>query len=227
MRTLLAVLAAVLCALLRVPAALAADVDGGVPARPPAVAAPAAAGGDGGTSAGSMSADAGVGAGAGTAPGARAGTGADAGRNATPGAHPDGGTNGEGGPADTEPSAAQAAAAAASGPVIRLPPTLAEQSEGLPIASIEIVGNRRVGREDVLSYLREKPGHLFKVDNLTGDVHALWDSGFFEDIRVDLTTNDRGVVLRFLVVEKPNIKEVVYAGNDELDNDKLNEAVEV
>jgi outer membrane protein insertion porin family len=110
---------------------------------------------------------------------------------------------------------------------VRLPPTLADQAEGLPIASLEIVGNRRVGREDVLSYLREKPGHLFKVENLTGDVHALWDSGFFEDIQVDLTTNDKGVVLRFIVRERPNIKDITYEGNDELDNDKLGEAVEL
>ena len=91
------------------------------------------------------------------------------------------------GPADRRPPPAPSPSSAC-------PPTAAEQAEGLPIASIEIVGNRRVGRDDVLSYLREKPGHLFKVENLTGDVHALWDSGFFDDIQVDLTTNDRGVV---------------------------------
>ena len=136
-----------------------------------------------------------------------------------------------GAPADaaTAPDAAAPATQPADPglPQVRLPPTLAEQSEGLPIGSLEIVGNRRVGRDDVVSYLREKPGHLFKVDNLTADVHALWDSGFFEDIQVDLTTNDKGIVLRFIVRERPNIKEITYEGNDELDNDKLNEAVEL
>jgi outer membrane protein insertion porin family len=158
-------------------------------------------------------ADAGVG---------RAANAGDAGAAAAPGAAPDAGANPPpgAGPAGT-------AAAAPTGPAVVLPQTAAEAAEGLPIASIEIVGNRRVGREDVLSYLREKPGHLFKVDNLTGDVHALWDSGFFEDVQVDLTTSDRGVVLRFIVREKPNIKEVSYEGNDELDNEKLNEAVEI
>ena len=90
-----------------------------------------------------------------------------------------------------------------------------------------MVGNRRVSRDDILSYMREKAGHLFKVDNLTADVHALWDSGFFEDVQVDLTTNDKGVVLRFIVRERPNIKEIQFEGNDELDNDKLNEAIEI
>ncbi|HEY3822860.1 MAG TPA: outer membrane protein assembly factor BamA [Polyangiaceae bacterium] len=142
----------------------------------------------------------------------------------------DAGAPSDGGSPDGAPSPAAAPAtqpAAPSEPQVRLPATLAEQSEGLPIASLEIVGNRRVGRDDVLSYLREKPGHLFKVENLTSDVHALWDSGFFEDIQVDLTTNDKGIVLRFIVRERPNIKEITYEGNDELDNDKLNEAVEL
>jgi len=133
-------------------------------------------------------------------------------------------------PTAPAPSGAPASPGAAGPdePPIRLPPTAAEQAQGLPIAKIEIVGNRRVGREDVLSYLREKPGHLFTVENMTADVRALWDSGFFEDIQVDLTTNARGeVVLRFILRERPNIKEIVYEGNDEIDNDKLNEAVEI
>jgi outer membrane protein insertion porin family len=155
--------------------------------------------------------------------------GGDAGAPA-PSAHPgDAGAPPDAAPPDAAAPATQAAATGdpQAGPQVRLPPTLAEQSEGLPIGSLEIVGNRRVGREDVLSYLREKPGHLFKVENLTGDVHALWDSGFFEDIQVDLTTNDKGIVLRFIVRERPNIKDITYEGNDELDNDKLNEAVEL
>ena len=108
-----------------------------------------------------------------------------------------------------------------------LPPSNAEQAEGLPIATVEVLGNRRVARDDVLSYLREKTGQTFRVENLTNDVRALWDSGFFEDIQADLTTNDRGVALRFIVRERPNIKEVTFEGNDEIENDKLNEAIEL
>jgi outer membrane protein insertion porin family len=132
--------------------------------------------------------------------------------------------------ASTSPDGGAATTPAAAGPAepaVRLPPTVAEQSEGLPIASLEVVGNRRVSRDDVLSYLHEKAGQLFKIANMTADVHTLWDSGFFEDVQVDLTTNDRGVVLRFVVRERPNVKDVAYDGNSELENDKLNELVEV
>jgi outer membrane protein insertion porin family len=150
------------------------------------------------------------------APDPGAAQGADAGASADLAG--DGGTGGLSSVPRTSPM---------SEPAVRLPPTAAEQAEGLPIASIEIVGNRRVSREDAMSYLREKTRALFKVDNLTGDVRALWDSGFFEDIQVDLTTNDRGVVLRFLVRERPNIREIAYSGNSEIEDDKLGEIVEI
>jgi outer membrane protein insertion porin family len=159
--------------------------------------------------------------------------GGDAGANYDPapavdaGAPPRPSSVGDDGGAPNPGSTPAGAGAAPAEPTIALPQTAAEQAEGLPIARLDVVGNRRVAREDVLSYLREKPGHLFKVENLTGDVHALWDSGFFEDIQVDLSTNDHGVVLRFAVRERPNVKEVAFSGNDELDNDKLNEAVEI
>lgn len=112
-------------------------------------------------------------------------------------------------------------------PPVRLAPTEAERAEGLPIHKIDIAGNRRVSREDVGTYLREKVGHLFKQDNLTGDVRALWDSGFFDDVSVDLSRSDAGITLRFLLRERPNIKTVEYEGNEEIEADKLTEAIEV
>jgi outer membrane protein insertion porin family len=114
-----------------------------------------------------------------------------------------------------------------SGPTVNIPASEAEKAEGTPIVRIDISGNRRVAKEDVVTYLREKPGHLFKVDNLASDVRALWDSGFFDDIEVDMTREDRGIVLRFLVRERPNIKSVDFEGNSEIENDKLQEAIEV
>ncbi len=85
-----------------------------------------------------------------------------------------------------------ATAAAQTEPTVTLPPTATAQAEGLPIATIDISGARRVTREDVLSYMREKPGHIFKADVLTTDVRALWDSGFFDDIQVDLVHERSG-----------------------------------
>jgi len=129
------------------------------------------------------------------------------------------------GPAPGPPPAAQGDQP--EQPQVALPRTAAELAEGGPIVSVDVVGNRRVARDDVLSYLHSKVGHIFKAEALAADVHALWDSGFFEDIQIDLTTNDRGVVLRVVVRERPNVKGVEFEGNDEIETDKLSEIVEI
>ena len=54
------------------------------------------------------------------------------------------------------------------------------------IVGIEVEDNRRIATDDVLSYVKEKVGQPFKVESLAADVRSLWDSGFFDDIQVDL-----------------------------------------
>jgi outer membrane protein insertion porin family len=130
----------------------------------------------------------------------------------------------------TQASAQNAQAADPSAPpppTVTIPPSEAERAEGSPIVRIEVSGNRRVAKEDVLSYLRERIGHVFKVDTLASDVRALWDSGFFDDVEVDMSRDDSGIALRFIVRERPNVKAIEFSGNSEIENDKLQEAVEL
>jgi outer membrane protein insertion porin family len=109
-------------------------------------------------------------------------------------------------------------------------PAAASESElarGLPIVVIDVLGNRRVTKEDVVSYLRERVGQPFAPETLSKDVRELWGSGFFDDIEVDLDRSDRGVTLRFTVRERPNVAKVEFDDNDEIDDDDLKEAIEV
>jgi len=145
----------------------------------------------------------------------------------TPASTGDAGASAGGAPDGGVGDALDVAAANAQAPQVRIPQTEAEKAEGAPILSIEVSGNRRVAKDDVLSYLKEKPNQPFKLDTLTSDVRALWDAGFFDDIEVDLTRRDNGVTIRFLVRERPNIKSVEFEGNEEIEADKLTEAIEV
>ena len=142
---------------------------------------------------------------------------ADAGAAVDAGAASDGGDAGAPQQTATNPLA----------PNVRLPQSPSEKVEGEPIVGIEVKDNRRIASEDILSYVREKIGQPFRVEALASDVRSIWDSGNFEDVQVDLTEVARGVRLRFKVVERPNIKAIEFEGNDELDNDKLTEVVEV
>ena len=100
-------------------------------------------------------------------------------------------------------------------------------ARGLPIVAIEVLGNRRVTKEDVKSYLRERVGQAFAPDSLSKDVRELWGSGFFDDVEVDLERSDAGVTLRFTVRERSNVSKVEFDQNDEIDDDDLKEAIEV
>jgi outer membrane protein insertion porin family len=108
-----------------------------------------------------------------------------------------------------------------------LPTSEAEQARGLPIVTVDVAGNSHVTAEDILSYLRLKVGEPFDPAQLTSDVRELYNSGFFDDIEVDLTQSDRGVALRFLVRERPKISSVSFDGNNELGSSDLTEGIEV
>lgn len=112
-------------------------------------------------------------------------------------------------------------------PMPRIPPSEAELANGLPILSIEVAGNRRVTREDVLTYLREQVGSPFNAESLSQDVRELYNSGFFDDIEVDLERRDEGVRLRFLVRERPSISRITFEGNSEISAEDLLEGIEL
>ena len=93
-------------------------------------------------------------------------------------------------------------------------------------ARIVLAGNRRISAEDVQAYLGQtRVGRPFSPEGLARDVRELWDSGFFEDVEVDLTRRDDGVHLRLLVRERPNIKSIEFTGNTEIDEEDLTEAL--
>ena len=108
-----------------------------------------------------------------------------------------------------------------------LPAGEAELARGMPLQKIEVLGNRRVTAADVLTYVRERVGQPFKPETLTQDVRELWNSGFFDDIEVDLERHDEGVALRFVVRERPSISAITFEGNDEISKDDLNEGIEI
>jgi outer membrane protein insertion porin family len=135
-------------------------------------------------------------------------------------------------PNDKPPSEASAPAVDAElpsepPPSATLPAGEAELARGMPLQKIEVLGNRRVTAADVLTYVRERVGQPFKPETLTQDVRELWNSGFFDDIEVDLERHDEGVDLRFVVRERPSIASIVFEGNEEISKDDLNEGIEI
>ncbi|HSC89542.1 MAG TPA: outer membrane protein assembly factor BamA [Polyangiaceae bacterium] len=109
----------------------------------------------------------------------------------------------------------------------RLPDTDMEAAQGLPVQVIEITGLRRIAPTDVQGYMKLKAGLPFDAGDLRRDVRAIWRSGSFEDLEVDLRVTSAGVSLRLHVKERATVSALEFDGNEEIDDDDLTEALEV
>lgn len=101
------------------------------------------------------------------------------------------------------------------------------QEPDLPVTSIEIRGNKRIEVPAIEGRLTLKVGDRYTTEAIRGQMKLLYDTGFFEDVQVETDRTSTGVVLAFVVQEKPFITEVVFDGNENLTDDKLKEKVNI
>ncbi len=107
-------------------------------------------------------------------------------------------------------------------PASRRPKTICQ---GRKIHRIDILGQGRVTAEDIRATIRLRAGLPCTDAEVTRDVKALWDLGYFEDIVVEAELKGKEVLLTFRVKERPAISAIVFVGNDELDESDFEEKV--
>ena len=91
------------------------------------------------------------------------------------------------------------------------------------IGAIEVEGNQHIEQQAILGKLAIKPGDPFSHEVIREQIQKIYGMGFFEEVGVSTETKANGVLVVFRVKEKPFTVEVVFDGNDELSDDKLNE----
>ena len=83
------------------------------------------------------------------------------------------------------------------------------------VESVDITGNRRLRKDDILYYIQTRPGDVYNVDQVQRDYQTLLSLSFFDKIktRVSTETGPRGgVVVIFEVVELPIIRDLTFEG---------------
>ncbi|MGB9196766.1 MAG: outer membrane protein assembly factor BamA, partial [Terriglobales bacterium] len=80
------------------------------------------------------------------------------------------------------------------------------------IVGIQIHGNRRIPAETIKARIFTKVGDVYDVTALERDFNALWNTGYFEDIRFEREQSEKGWVLHIYVKERPTIREINYVG---------------
>jgi len=84
------------------------------------------------------------------------------------------------------------------------------------ITRIEFDGNRRVQRDTLLARIFSRVGDAYTAEALHRDFQALWNTQFFEDIRLEVEDDPNqpnGKILVFHVSERPIIRRIEYKGN--------------
>lgn len=94
-----------------------------------------------------------------------------------------------------------------------------EEGQPVPIAprgdiieSIQFRGTRRIPRDGLLARIFSKPGDLVDEDILLRDYMVLWNTGYFDDLRLELEDGEQGKIVRFVAVERRVIRSIKYEG---------------
>jgi outer membrane protein insertion porin family len=78
------------------------------------------------------------------------------------------------------------------------------------IEKIQIEGNRKVSRETIQFYMKSREGGIYDPQKLKEDFQTLWETGFFENIRIEEENGTEGKIVRLILVENPLIASVEY-----------------
>ena len=86
-------------------------------------------------------------------------------------------------------------------------------AQGQTIESIRVIGNRRIPKETILARMFTHPGDTFDTVSIERDFNSLWNTGYFEDLRIEREDSEKGIILNVFVRERPTIREINYKGN--------------
>jgi outer membrane protein insertion porin family len=88
-------------------------------------------------------------------------------------------------------------------------PALAQQDL---IVDIKVNGNRRIPADTVRARIFTKVGDVYDTASIERDFNALWNTGYFEDIRFEREQSAKGWILHIYLKERPTIREINYTG---------------
>ncbi len=80
------------------------------------------------------------------------------------------------------------------------------------IEDIQFRGTRRIPRDGLLARIFAKPGDTMDEDVLRRDFMVLWNTGYFDDLRLELEDGETGRIVRFVATERRVVRSIKYEG---------------
>jgi outer membrane protein insertion porin family len=95
-------------------------------------------------------------------------------------------------------------------------PPAASTDVGQKIVDIRVIGARRIPKETVLARLFSHASDNYDPLTVERDFNSLWNTGYFEDVRIEKENTPQGIILDVYVREKPTIRDITYKGNSSI-----------
>ena len=96
--------------------------------------------------------------------------------------------------------------------------------EAQTLCQPQVIGNRRIPKESVLARLFSHQGDLYDPQVVERDFNSLWNTGYFDDLRIERVETPACMQLVVYVKEKPTIREINYKGLNAVSQSDILEA---
>jgi outer membrane protein insertion porin family len=80
------------------------------------------------------------------------------------------------------------------------------------VSQIRVIGNRQIPKDTVLARMFSHINDPYDPLTVERDFNSLWNTGYFENVRIEKEDTPKGVILDVYVTEKPTIREINYKG---------------
>jgi outer membrane protein insertion porin family len=88
----------------------------------------------------------------------------------------------------------------------------AETPASQALCQPEVIGNRRIPKDSVLARISSHQGDPYDPATVERDFNSIWNTGYFENVRIERVDNPTCVQLVIYVLEKPTIRTIEYTG---------------
>jgi outer membrane protein insertion porin family len=111
-------------------------------------------------------------------------------------------------------------------------PVWAQQGQGpagpqYVIQRIEFIGNRRIQQDTLRARIFSRAGDPYSEEAVRRDFQALWNTQFFEDVRLEVEDSPDqpdGKIVVFYLKERPIIRRIEYKGNKSISESDILDA---
>ncbi len=93
------------------------------------------------------------------------------------------------------------------------------------ITAIVVEGNESISKSLIISQIASNLGDVFSKENIEKDMKAVYDLGYFKDVKIKLESFRDGYKVVFEVVENLPIKEINIKGNTVVSEEEMREVM--